>query len=357
MKIAILNDTHCGVRNSSDIMMDYQEKFYRDVFFPYLKENGINKILHLGDYYENRKFINFKALEHNRKIFLEKLREYKIHMDIIPGNHDVYYKNTNKLNALKELLGHYMAEVRIIEDPTVVDYDGCKFALLPWINSENEEQCTRFLKTCKADILGGHLELEGFEMQMGMPCTHGMGTELFSRFELVMSGHFHTKSNVGNIHYLGSQMEFFWSDVNDPKYFHVFDTETRELTPVRNPITLHEKIYYDDTVEKASFKYRTGKLPDVDDKFVKLVVVNKSDPKLFDFYVDRLQSRRIHELKIAEDFSEFVGSSVEDDKISLESTEDLLYTYVEAVDTDLDKNKIKSMVHELMIEAQNSEIV
>ena len=33
MKVAILNDTHCGVRNSSEIMMDYQEKFYRDVFF------------------------------------------------------------------------------------------------------------------------------------------------------------------------------------------------------------------------------------------------------------------------------------------------------------------------------------
>ena len=95
MKIAILNDTHCGIRNSSEIFMDYQEKFYRDVFFPYLEQHGIKKILHLGDYYDNRKFINFKALEHNRKIFLEKLRELQIHMDIIPGNHDVYYKNTN----------------------------------------------------------------------------------------------------------------------------------------------------------------------------------------------------------------------------------------------------------------------
>ena len=70
MKIAILNDTHCGIRNSSDIFMDYQERFYRDVFFPYLIENDIKQILHLGDYYDNRKTINFKALSHNRKIFL-----------------------------------------------------------------------------------------------------------------------------------------------------------------------------------------------------------------------------------------------------------------------------------------------
>ena len=119
MKIAILNDTHAGIRNSSDIFMDYQEKFYRDVFFPYLRENGITQILHLGDYYDNRKTVNFKALGHNRKIFLEKLREYGITMDIIPGNHDVYYKNTNELNALKELQGHYMNEVNLVMEPTV----------------------------------------------------------------------------------------------------------------------------------------------------------------------------------------------------------------------------------------------
>ena len=97
------------------------------------------KILHLGDYYENRTSINFKALNHNREIFLTCYVMRVFHMDIIPKNHDVYYKDTNKLNALKELLGHYMAEVRIIEKPTTVDYDGCKVALLPWINSENHK--------------------------------------------------------------------------------------------------------------------------------------------------------------------------------------------------------------------------
>lgn len=357
MKIAIISDTHCGIRNSSDIMMRYQERFYSEVFFPYLLENGITKILHLGDYYDNRKFINFKALEHNRKIFLEKLREYKIHMDIIPGNHDVFYKNTNDLNALKELLGHYMEEVRIIEKPTVVEYDGVPVALIPWINDENEEESIKFISKCKASIVGAHLELEGFEMQAGIPCTHGMKADLFNRFDLVLSGHFHTRSQSGNIYYLGSQMEFFWSDAHDPKYFHILDTATREVTPVQNTITLFEKVYYDDTVDKAEFKYRTGKLPDVTDKFVKLIVVNKSDPKLFDHFVTRLQSKRIHELKIAENFEEFTGGSVDDEKISVDSTEDLLYSYIDAVDTSLDKGKIKSMVHELMIEAQTMELV
>ena len=49
MKIAVLNDTHCGARNASDVFLDYFAKFYSDVFFPYCKQNGITQIIHLGD--------------------------------------------------------------------------------------------------------------------------------------------------------------------------------------------------------------------------------------------------------------------------------------------------------------------
>jgi DNA repair exonuclease SbcCD nuclease subunit len=356
MKIAILNDTHCGIRNSSDIFMEYQEKFYRDIFFPYLLENNIKKILHLGDYYDNRKFINFKSLEHNRKIFLEKLREHRIHMDIIPGNHDVYYKNTNKLNSLKELLGHYMAEVRIIDEPTVVNYDGLDVALIPWINPENEHHSLEFITKCKASIVAAHLELAGFEMQMGVPCTDGMDMSLFERFEMVLSGHFHTKSQRANIHYLGSQMEFFWSDLDDAKYFHVLDTGKREITPISNPMRLHTRIFYDDMNSDTHFKYSNGDLAYVDEKFVKIVVVNKTNPKLFEKFVDRVQKRNIYDLKISETFSEFVGKNVDDDQISVESTENLLYSYIDAVDTVLDRDKIKNLMHQLMIEAQTLEV-
>ena len=352
MKIAILNDTHCGIRNSSDIFMDYQEAFYRDVFFPYLLENGITQILHLGDYYDNRKTINFKALTHNRKIFLEKLREYGITMDIILGNHDTYFKNTNEVNSLKELQGHYMNEVNLILEPKVTDYDGCKVGLLPWVCSENEEESHEFINTCKADIIGAHLELQGFEMQKGMPCMDGMNPKLFERFEMVLSGHFHTKSSQGNIHYLGSQMEFFWNDCDDKKYFHVLDTDTREITAVHNPITIYEKIYYD---HENMNKFKD--LRYLDNKFVKVIVTNKGDAYEFERFIDRVQAQGIHELKIQEDFKEFIGENVEDEEISLDDTETIVYNYIDAVNTDLDKVRIKKEISDLMLEAQSMEIV
>ena len=353
MKIAILNDTHCGIRNSSEIFIRDQEKFYSEVFFPYLKENNIKQILHLGDYYDHRKFVNFKALNSNRKVFLDTLKNEGIHMDIIPGNHDVFYKNTNDLCSLKELLGYYTSNVNIVMKPKVIDYDGLKVGVVPWINSENYTESIDFIKKCRAPILGAHLELIGFDMMPGMPNTHGMTSEIFQRFELVMSGHFHTKSHQGNIHYLGNQMEFTWSDCGDPKYFHILDTETRELTPVKNPNTLFKKVFYND--EKIDYNsYDTSVLAN---KFVKLVVVKKTDPFLFDRFVDKIQNEDIHELKIAETFEEFTGDNVDDESVSVEDTTELLDSYVDAVETDLDKGRIKNLMRTLYVEAQATELV
>ena len=352
MKFAILNDTHCGIRNSSDIFIDYQERFYNEVFFPYLEENDIKHIVHLGDYYEHRRFINFKALNSNRKVFLERLRRDKITMDIIPGNHDTYYKNTNELNSLKELLGHYMNEVNIVHQAKVLDYDGLKFALVPWICQDNEEDTNEFLINCKADVVAGHFELNGFDMLRGVPCTHGMSADNLRRFELVLSGHYHCKSNQGNIHYLGSQMEFFWNDAHDDKFFHVFDTDTRELTPVRNPLTLFHRIRYDDENED----YNEMDLSILDKRFVKVVVINKTDGFMFDRFIDRIQQRDIYDLKIQEDFNEFVGESVSDEGLEVEDTSTLLSQYVDNVETILDKDRIKKEMGELMTEAQTLEI-
>ena len=353
MKIAVLNDTHCGIRNSSDVFLNNAADFYENIFFPYCKEHDIKQIIHLGDYYDNRKFINFRALNHNRKHFLSHLRDYGMSMDIIPGNHDTYYKNTNDLNSLKELLGHFMNEINIIMEPRVLEYDSLKIAMLPWITQENHDKSMEFIKNCKADWLGGHLELSGFEMMRGIENKHGMDHKLFSRFEKVLSGHFHTKSVKDNITYLGTQMEFFWSDAHDNKHFHVIDTETREMEAIRNPYTLYEKIVYDDSRQS----YSDFNVDHLDDKFVKIVVINKSDLFTFDRLVDRIQNRKIHELKIAENFNEFIGENVEDESISMEDTEVLLDSYVDAVDTDLDKDKIKVNMRKLLTEAQSMEIV
>lgn len=351
MKIAVLNDTHCGIRNSSEVFLDNAEKFYNEVFFPECEKQDIKQILHLGDYYDHRKFVNFKALNHNRRIFLDQLRKRGMSMDIIPGNHDTYYKNTNELNSLKECLGHYMNEVNIVMEPKVMKYGSLNIGLVPWICNDNYEQCMNFIKDCKADWIGAHLELKGFEMMRGLTNTHGMSPDIFKRFEMVLTGHYHVGSKKDNIWYLGSQMEFFWSDAHDPKFFHIIDTETRQVEKIRNNNTLFEKVVYnDEEIDYNSYN------KDLSKKFVKVVVANKTDPFTFDRFIDYIQNQDIYELKIAENFNEFVGANVDDEDMNFEDTAEIVDTYIDAVDTDLDKDKIKVQMRELMTEAQTLEI-
>jgi len=350
MKIAILNDTHCGIRNSSDIFLDNAAKFYNETFFPYLKEHDIKQIVHLGDYYDNRKAINIKCLHHNRKHFLEPLRDLNVRMDIIPGNHDTYFKDTNNPNSLKELLGFFINEVAILEKPTVLEYGSLKFALLPWMAKDNWEESVNFIKNCKADILGGHFDIKGFEMLRGIKSDHGLDSEIFNRFETVLSGHYHTKSSQGNIHYLGSQLEFFWSDCNDKKFFHVLDTETREITAIQNPHTLFKKVVYNDT------KYDYNRIPDFSGHFVKVVVVNKTKPQMFEAFIDKLQDQNLHDLKIAENFDQMIGYD-EQVELAVDDTQTLLDDYIEASETNLDKPNLKQKMRDLYTEAQSIEIL
>jgi predicted phosphodiesterase len=352
MKIAVLNDTHCGVRNSSEIFLNNAADFYDNVFFPECEKRGVTQILHLGDYYDHRKFVNFKALNHNRKHFLNELRNRGMTMDIIPGNHDTYYKNTNDLNSLKECLGHYMNEINIVMESTVMEYGSLKIALIPWICQENYDQVMSFINDCKADWCGAHLELGGFDMMRGVQSHGGMNHKLFDKFELVLTGHFHTASRKDNIWYLGSQMEFFWSDAHDPKYFHIIDTETREIEKIKNNHTLFEKIVYND--EKID--YNDYDVSTLDKKFVKVTVVNKTDAFIFDRFIDRIQNQDIYELKIAENFNEFIGDNVSDEGLDVEDTYQLVQDYIDSVDTDLEKDRIKISMRELMTEAQALEI-
>ena len=351
MKIALITDTHFGARNDSLPFNEYFYKFWEDIFFPYIDKHNINTIIHLGDTMDRRKFVSYKIANDFRRRFIVPIVDRNIDTHILIGNHDTYYKNTNELNSLKECLGHYMNEVHIIMEPTVMKYGSLSMGLLPWICPDNYEQSMNFIKDCKADWLGAHLELNGFEFALGIKSTHGMDAKLFSKFEQVISGHFHTASQQGNIWYLGNPMEFFWSDAHDPKYFHILDTETREIEKIRNNYTLFEKIVYNDKeIDYNNYNKNLSK------KFVKVVVAEKTDPFTFDRFIDRIQNQDIYELKIAENFNEFMGANVDDEDMNFEDTTEIVDSYIEAVDTDLDKDKIKIQMRELMTEAQALEI-
>ena len=351
MKIALLNDTHFGARNDSPAFLDYFMRFYNEIFFPYLKEHNIKTFVHLGDVVDRRKFINFKTAHTFRQKFMKRLWEEGIDTHIILGNHDTYYKNTNEVNAITELCTTYDGkhEPWIYDKAKTVNLGGLDILFIPWICDENHEHSIKEIETTKAQVAMGHLEVKGFEMHNGAFNNQGLDKSIFKRFEKVISGHFHKKSDDGQIYYCGAQYEITWSDYKCPKGFHIFDTETRELTRVPNPIRIHKKLIYND----KDNDYINMDLSHFKDTFVKVFVTNKTNEEMFNNLIDRLHNTvDTHEVNIIEDLTSDITASVKENILEQgEDTLTFLGNYVEQVDTDLDKNKLKKVVKELFTEA------
>ena len=354
MKIALITDTHFGARNDNVNFNEYFYQFYEGVFFPYLQQNNIKTCIHLGDCFDRRKYVSYRTAKDFRERFILPFQHLEIELHMLVGNHDIYYKNTSQVNSLTELLGNRHKNIHIYEDATEVDFGGFPILLMPWINSTNELYAEGMIDETKADVCMGHLEINGFQMNKSVIHSHGgREKEFFRKFDTVMSGHFHHKSDDGQIYYLGTPYEIYWNDYQDPKGFHIFDTETRELERIVNPYGIFEKIYYDDSTKDYS-KHKFGKYKN---KYVKLIVVNKKDLYGFDQFVDKLLKADAHEVKIIEDFSELDPANVSDEII--EKTEDtmtLLENYIDELDVTLDKERLKGTMRSLYTEAQDIEV-
>ena len=346
MKIAILNDTHFGVRNDSPAFMKYQNRFYNEIFFPYLKEHNIGTLIHLGDVVDRRKFINHNTAHNFKKNFWNRLDDEVIDTHVIIGNHDTYYKNTNEVNALQNL--DISENAKIYTSATDMEFDGLPILFIPWICDDNHDDSIYHIDNTNAVIAMGHLEIKGFEMMAGHFNEHGQDKAQFTKFEKVISGHFHKKSDDGRIFYLGCQYQMTWSDYGETKGFHIFDTETREITKIDNPLSMFEKIYYND----KETDYTTLDLSKYNDKYIKLFVTNKTNDDMYNMFLDNLFNKiNVHELNIVEDNSDMNASVRSDILEQGEDTLTYLGNYIDQVETDVNKQKLKEFAKELYVEA------
>jgi DNA repair exonuclease SbcCD nuclease subunit len=357
LKIALITDTHAGIRNDNPIFHDYSKKFYDDVFFPHLDSNEIRSVIHLGDIVDRRKYINFNTLNRLKEDFLDPLLGRKMDVHILAGNHDVFYKNTNEINALRELIYGSKYNFNIYDQyATDVTFDGLPILMMPWICDQNRKQIFDSIKSTKAQIAMGHLELIGFQMnKTASVATHGDNPSDFGKFDMVFSGHYHHRSTDGHIFYLGNHAEFDWSDYNDPKGFHIFDTDTRELNFVRNPYSMFIKLFYNDKDKTMNECIMDFDYDSLKNTIVKVVIRNKENPYWFDLFIDKLEKAGVYELQIVEDH---LNLTLQDDEKIVDEAEDTLSVFkkfIDGADSSIDKEKLNKIIFELYNEALSTE--
>lgn len=351
MKLAIITDQHFGVRNDSQHFLDFYEKFYSGIFFPTLVDRKITDLLILGDTFDRRKFVNFFTLQQAKKMFFDRLQQMNIKVHMLIGNHDTFYKNTNDVNSPELLLEDY-DNITKISKPQDIEIDGTQICMMPWICTDNFEVSMEHLEATKAKICMGHLGIEGFQMYKGAPAEEGMQPGLFKKFDMVFSGHFHHKSTRNNIYYLGNPYQLTWQDYGDVRGFHIWDTDDYSLEFIENTFTIFHKVVYDDKNETAA-QISTKKLDQYKNTYVKVLVVNKTNPYVFDLFLNNLENVNPIDVITVEDI---VETSEEDDVVDeAEDTITIVNKVVDNMTTELDKTRLKSMLREIYVEALSGE--
>lgn len=352
MKVALLGDCHFLVRNGRKEFTLYFEKFFNTIFFPYLRSNNIDTVIQLGDLMDNRTNIPIQGLSECKEYFFSKFDEFDINLISIIGNHDSRYRNTIKINSPTKILREFK-NIILIDEPMVYPIKGIDCLFLPWICDENQEKSLELVKTSRAEICFGHLELKDYLMHRGILCDQGMSAELFSGFDMVLSGHFHHKSTKGNVFYVGTPYDLTFHDDSDQKGFHIFDLENRELEFIPNPYKLFNKIYYNDiqNADDIKSKIENNYYNKFGETYIKVIVEAKENQYLYDLFLDSLEKNFPIELSIIEDF---VGVMVEEFK-EIDEGEDtltILFKYINNINPkDLNNNKIKTIMSELYNEA------
>lgn len=348
MKIAILGDTHFGMRNDNQVFANLYARFYNETFFPYLQEHDIKCVVQLGDLFDRRKYINFQSLAHARENFFDYFKRHPmIEFHTLLGNHDIFFKN--KLDVNSPVLLLHDIDMHIHAQPKTMEFGGVKIDFIPWLCEDNYDEILKFIRESNSEFCFGHFELEGFEMDAGNFCQEGMDSDVLKRYETVFTGHFHHRSRKGNIFYVGSPGEMTWADYNDPRGFHVFDTETRETEFIQNPHTIFRKIFYNDE-EQYLQDINEIDYTQYQNKYVKVIVSKKANPFLFDTMIDNLTKSNPVDVTIVEDFSEAtIDELYEVDQADDTST--ILEKYIDNVEIDLNKDKLKSIIKEVYTEA------
>ena len=346
-KILLITDQHFGVRNDNQVFIEKYREFYTTIVLPYIRKHKIDTVLCLGDTFDKRKSINVLSLEAAREMWFDPIRELGVKMYMLIGNHDIYYKNTLKINAPQHLLSGY-DNIEIIDEPKHIVINDKKILMLPWICDDNREKSNSLIEQSDATVCLGHLELTGFEAIPGRFMENGDDPSVYDKFDLVCSGHFHHKSKKGVVNYLGNPNQIYWNDYGLNRGFHILNTDTLRLQFHKNPYTIFNKLYYDD-VQK---EYET--LPDfsrLKGSYVKVIVQQRTNQVWFDRYIKSLQDTNVADLKIIEDLT--LDLDDVDESLETEDTMTILETYVQDLEDSIDKTSVVTILKSLYTEALN----
>ena len=322
MKYLLLADVHLGVHKSSDIWHDVVIDLFFDIQDKCINK-GIKDIIILGDFFDTRKSVNVKTI-HTAYDVSNIFSSSDITIHILVGNHDTYYKSQIKPSSLE--IFKETDNIHIIDEPTVMD----DILFVPWDTSFDGD----------AKYCFGHFDIIGFLMNQNYVAKDGLDPEVFNKFEKVISGHYHTPSNQGNITYLGAPYQLDFHDAGGKRGYYVFEDgelEFIEYTGAPRYIIMSSEDEPKD-IEGNIIKI----------KFTKDYGHNKNND-----IIDKVSSMNPQQLHV--DFSKTQGEEVEEEhNVSILEHKDIIREYVMNSEppSHIKKDIVLNMINKMLKEEE-----
>jgi len=287
-------------------------------------------------------------------MFFEPARARGITVHWALGNHDLPYKHSLHLSS-HEAFREY-DNVHIYQDATTISVEDVPVLMVPWLCEGNMTSSLSAIRAFTGGVVMGHFEFGNFDMFRGVPNIHGMSTDDFRHFNLVLSGHYHHKSSQANIHYLGAPYEMIWSDAEDARGFHWWTPQTHQLDFVENPHRLFYRFTYDDTDQSGTYVHTlldSMREENLTQKIVKVTVKQKTNTVWYDTFVDAVMKLGAHDIQFTDDTAwstEDFGAVDHDHTLD---TQTLIMRYIETLpwaNTDIQRD-VSVLMSELYQEA------
>ena len=259
-KVLIIGDNHNGANGNNQRLLRQNVELYNNFLKPLIQFHHVDFCIDLGDFFDDREKIDIRVLKTVRE---EMLNALPVPWYFIVGNHNLYYKNENRVNNLRETIGD-LPNVHIVDKFKEVE----GIDLIPWISSSNAEYISELVRTSTNKWCCGHFEFSGFQFDKSRVADvkEKITANTFHHYQKVFSGHYHIASEKGNIMYVGTPVQLTWIDVDVEKQVILLDTETGEITPFVNPNNLYAQFRLSDDGDLTGFNE-----DDIKEKRVKVI--------------------------------------------------------------------------------------
>ena len=230
-----ITDTHL-----SDSTIELNKSIYTQAFELCLKL-GLNQVEHLGDVFQSRKSQSQAVLTAYQEI-LDLAHDNGIKINQAVGNHDK--TDYSSVDSFLDPFQHHPAMnlirycgARFVDCESSLQKEETRIGI-HYVSFLNDEKYIEMLR--EKDEVGGfgdqnviltHIGCTGAVMNNGTKIETSITSNLFSKYDLVLNGHYHDPQQFDHVEYIGAAMQHNFGEGTQKGATVIYDDLSTELVP------------------------------------------------------------------------------------------------------------------------------